>query len=237
MINRKTLESKWNAGEITRERLLEMVLKASKRIDDGLNGRQFLDAIDRRVLEDGIRTIEQFLADMDAEDEEAAPTSPLPRAEASNNNEKGVTMIHDTDPQINAALLAILNGLVDRAVAAYPEEIARIERGADFVRQGAVDLHANGTATVYSGEQRYEVNGHCECGDAQYRAPEGRCKHRWAKALYRRMLAEYIVAYEQFPGRPIEEPTQETMPLFALVCNPEWRLAREQGGLAVSAGH
>ncbi len=81
-----------------------------------------------------------------------------------------------------------LRSLATQATARYPGEQARIERGLLLALNGHVTLHADGTATVQSGsdaEVRYEVNGHCDCPDAA-RAPDGRCKHRWAKALVKR---------------------------------------------------
>lgn len=75
-----------------------------------------------------------------------------------------------------------------RACTRYAGEAARIERGLVLALNGAVTLHADGTASVQSAsdaEVVYRVNGHCDCPDAS-RAPEGRCKHRWAKALVKK---------------------------------------------------
>lgn len=54
----------------------------------------------------------------------------------------------------------------------------------------AVTLLGDGTASVASQTdpaKAYQVNGHCECKDAQYQAPEGWCKHRLATALVTRV--------------------------------------------------
>ena len=44
----------------------------------------------------------------------------------------------------------------------------------------------------------YTVNGHCDCPDVA-RAPEGRCKHRWAKCLVKRATAEVNAQQPQVP--------------------------------------
>jgi hypothetical protein len=85
-----------------------------------------------------------------------------------------------------------------RAIAAYPAEKARIQRGLDIVIHDGVVLEPDGTALVASQGHpgmTYRVNGQCECPDVQ-RAPEGRCKHRYAKALYKAALA----AMKRHPG-------------------------------------
>jgi hypothetical protein len=84
-----------------------------------------------------------------------------------------------------------LRTLATQAITRYPGEQARIERGLLLALNGHVTLREDGTATVQSGsdaEVRYEVNGHCDCADFT-RAPDGRCKHRWAKALVKRATA------------------------------------------------
>ena len=81
-----------------------------------------------------------------------------------------------------------LRQLAQQATARYAGDQARIDRGLVLALNGNVTLHADGTASVQSGtdaEIVYTVNGHCDCPDAQ-RAPEGRCKHRWAKTFVKR---------------------------------------------------
>lgn len=83
----------------------------------------------------------------------------------------------------DAALLAAAK----KARAAYPAESLRIERGLAIALADGVTLLADGTALVQSQsveDTQYRVNGHCTCRDAA-KAPEGRCKHRWGKSLYR----------------------------------------------------
>ena len=81
-----------------------------------------------------------------------------------------------------------LRQLAAQATTRYAGEKARIDRGLVLALNGHVTIHADGTASVQSGtdaEVTYTVNGHCDCPDAS-RAPEGRCKHRWAKCLVKR---------------------------------------------------
>lgn len=67
----------------------------------------------------------------------------------------------------------------------WPDNLDRISRGAEMARDGSVIRNTDGTYSVWSanGVDAYRVNGKCECKDAQYRAPEGRCKHRIAVAI------------------------------------------------------
>jgi hypothetical protein len=52
------------------------------------------------------------------------------------------------------------------------------------------------------------VNGHCSCQDAS-RAPAGRCKHRWAKAL----LVQALTHLAQHSDLSVEElPTPYAFP-------------------------
>lgn len=106
--------------------------------------------------------------------------------------------IHESVSTVNfdAALLAA----AARAKAAYPAERCRIERGVGIVLSHGVDILPTGIALVQSQSQpgvQYTVNGRCGCPDEQ-RAPGGRCKHMWAKALAKR--AHEACAH---PGVPI----------------------------------
>lgn len=83
---------------------------------------------------------------------------------------------------------AAVQAMVLKAIAAYPDEQARIERGAQLALQGHVELLEDGSAKVRSSDLAqtyYCINRTCPCWDFQ-RAPGGRCKHRWAKTLLRR---------------------------------------------------
>jgi len=101
-----------------------------------------------------------------------------------------------------------LRQMADRARTRYAGEAARIDRGLVIALNGGVTLYADGTASVQSSsnaEVVYTVNGHCDCPDAS-RAPEGRCKHRWAKCLVKRAIADppapvtYYATYTAYNG-------------------------------------
>jgi hypothetical protein len=75
-----------------------------------------------------------------------------------------------------------------RALAAYPLERVRIERGFQLALTGKVELLPDGTALVQSQtwpDVRYAVKRTCPCNDAT-RAPGSHCKHVWARALYKK---------------------------------------------------
>lgn len=98
---------------------------------------------------------------------------------------------------------------VDRAKKLYPEERVRIEKGAAIALAGGVQMVEGANEALVSsqsGTRDYQVNGHCECPDGQYNAPHGRCKHRWAKALWCKAVkevgvqAQYYAQYERPDG-------------------------------------
>jgi hypothetical protein len=82
-----------------------------------------------------------------------------------------------------------LRAMADRARTRYAGEAARIDRALVIALNGGVTLKADGVALVSStrdDEVFYIVrDGQCDCPDAT-RAPEGRCKHRWATCLVKR---------------------------------------------------
>jgi hypothetical protein len=51
----------------------------------------------------------------------------------------------------------------------------RMRKALDLVRADAVTLHADGTASVTSGNQTYSLSPECKCADAKHRAEL--CKH------------------------------------------------------------
>src|ERR1043166_6224694 len=75
------------------------------------------------------------------------------------------------------------------AHAKLPESLhGHIERATALVLQGAVWVEEDGSTTQVQssrGQTWYLVNGHCTCPDAMH-AQDGYCKHRLAKAIYRR---------------------------------------------------
>ena len=86
---------------------------------------------------------------------------------------------------LHTPLTSVLELAMHLAVIRYPDETIRIQRGHTIVRQGGVWLSGSGLATVQSQRHPatwYVVNGCCHCPSSRY-APEGRCKHWWAKRL------------------------------------------------------
>lgn len=86
-----------------------------------------------------------------------------------------------------------LRQMADRARTRYAGEAARIDRGLVIALNGGVTLHRDGTASVQScsnAEVVYHVkHGTCDCPDFS-RAPEGRCKHRYAVCLVKKAQAQ-----------------------------------------------
>jgi len=89
------------------------------------------------------------------------------------------------------------------ALARHPKEAARIQRGHSIALHGGVRSYGSGLAEVQSQSHAtiwYVVNGRCYCPDSG-RAPQGRCKHRWAKWLL--VWAQTYLAQQS--GTPIPE--------------------------------
>jgi hypothetical protein len=82
-----------------------------------------------------------------------------------------------------------LRTLAAQAATRYAGEKARIDRGLVLALNGHVSVNADGTADVLSGsgaEVAYHVaHGTCDCPDFT-RAPDGRCKHRYAVCLVKK---------------------------------------------------
>jgi hypothetical protein len=100
-------------------------------------------------------------------------------------------------------LTPALERAVHLAVARYPDEAIRIQRGHAIARQGGVRLSGSGLAEVQSQHHPatwYVVNGRCRCPHSRY-APQGRCKHWWAK----RLLVWAQTAHAQTTARRIPE--------------------------------
>lgn len=92
-------------------------------------------------------------------------------------------------PQTTVQFDTALRQAADRARTRYAGEHRRIGRGLLIALNGGVELHADGTASVRSDsnpEIRYHVaSGVCDCPDCS-RAPDGRCKHRFATCLVKK---------------------------------------------------
>jgi hypothetical protein len=88
------------------------------------------------------------------------------------------------------------------ALAQYPDEAARIQRGYGIAMQGGVRLCGSGFAEVQSQRHPttwYEVHERCHCWDSKY-APDGRCKHWWGKRLL--VWAQTSLAQTAHPHLP-----------------------------------
>src|SRR6266478_598028 len=112
------------------------------------------------------------------------------------------TVLQPESP-VNDSVAQVLDRMRQQALAQYPQEAARITRGYAIAVRGCVHLDGHGLATVQSQRQPttwYTVNSHCACPDAS-RAPAGRCKHRWAKAL----LVQALTHIAQHSDLPVEE--------------------------------
>ena len=80
--------------------------------------------------------------------------------------------------------------IAQKAKEKLPECNGRVEKAVALVLSGDVEVHANGTTTVYSATdptRRYEViEGTCVCRDWE-QAPHHFCKHRIAAGIQRRV--------------------------------------------------
>jgi hypothetical protein len=110
------------------------------------------------------------------------------------------------------SLTSTLERAVHWAVARYPDETIRIQRGHTIVWQGGVRLSGSGLAEVQSQRHPatwYVVNGYCRCPNSRY-APEGRCKHWWAKRLL--VWAQTLLAQTTIMRLPEAPATPYTFP-------------------------
>ena len=104
-------------------------------------------------------------------------------------------------PRTFAAMLTQLTAI---AHAKLPQEQhGRLEMGHAIVVAGGVFPEDDGTHfSVCSQEgeaaHTYLVNSACPCKDAQFGAPQARCKHWFAALLYKRTLEELAA-----PGAPV----------------------------------
>lgn len=88
-----------------------------------------------------------------------------------------------------AAWREMLATLAAKTKAKIPELNGRVEKAVKLALAGDVELHDDGTATVYSSSdptRRYEIRaGTCTCRDYE-QAPEHLCQHRLSAGLVRR---------------------------------------------------
>ena len=86
-----------------------------------------------------------------------------------------------------------LRQLAAKATERYAGEAVRLNKGLTIALNHGVTFLPDGTALVKSqrdAEVVYEVKaGRCDCSDAE-RAPEFRCKHRWAACFSKKATAQ-----------------------------------------------
>ena len=106
------------------------------------------------------------------------------------------------------AFRAMLATLATKTKTKIPELNGRVERALRLALAGDVELHDNGTATVYSSSdptRRYEIiEGTCTCQDWD-RAPQHLCQHRLSAGLVRR-------TYALLPQEPVDPELLEPFP-------------------------
>jgi len=99
------------------------------------------------------------------------------------------------------AFREMLATLAAKTKTKIPELNGRVEKALRLALAGDVELHANGTATVYSSSdptRRYKIiEGTCTCRDFE-QAPQHLCQHRLSAGLVRR-------TYELLPQSPAVE--------------------------------
>lgn len=134
-------------------------------------------------------------------------------AELSWDHVLGAAPLPPVDTPSRRIFREAVEAIAAQATAAYPDCAQRIADAVTLVRAGAVTHQPDGTALVQSqmdATKQYRVNGSCECADATYNAPKGRCKHRFARTIDRRataLAAERMAALDA-PPTPKEVPVQ-----------------------------
>ena len=105
-----------------------------------------------------------------------------------------------------------LAGLAEKTKAKIPTLNGRVEKAVKLALAGDVELHDDGTATVYSSSdptRRYEIReGTCTCRDYE-QAPEHLCQHRLSAGLMRKTQELLPVAKEPDAGA-----SPDTTPLY-----------------------
>jgi hypothetical protein len=106
--------------------------------------------------------------------------------------------------------------VAERAKAALPECIGRIDAAIKIVLAGDVELQPDGTAQVASQANStasyFVVNGTCQCKDYP-KAPQGLCKHRLSIAIHKRATA---LAGETVKGLDAATPQAPQPPVTPL---------------------
>jgi len=134
-------------------------------------------------------------------------TVPQPQAPREHLNELIAELYGDTPASVSAVgsrWQQALGQVEEQLRAKLRVEVLpeRLRKALELVGANAVTLHADGTASVKSGNQTYTLAPECTCGDAKHRTEF--CKHALAVELHRRALA-------LCPG-PAADPTPAAEP-------------------------
>lgn len=92
---------------------------------------------------------------------------------------------------------------------AFPQLGDRLESAIILVRDGAVQLDDGGVPLVESRTEPgtyYRIGPGCTCPDAQFHAPHGRCAHRIAAGLYRKVTEALEATLDWQPEPPVNVP-------------------------------
>jgi hypothetical protein len=107
------------------------------------------------------------------------------------------------------AFREVLATLAARTKTKIPTLNGRVEKAVKLALAGDVELHDDGTATVYSSSdptRRYEIrHGTCTCRDYE-QAPEQLCQHRLSAGLVRRTRELLPAVPVPQPEAPVEMP-------------------------------
>lgn len=98
------------------------------------------------------------------------------------------TLPQSTAPR-NATWISAVQHLAAQAATKLPQALhERLQKATALVLTDGVWLDEDETAMVRGSKPGtwWHVNGHCNCPDAQEKAPNGYCKHRLARGLYLR---------------------------------------------------
>lgn len=101
------------------------------------------------------------------------------------------------DDRFYAPVNPMLAKIVEDAKTAYPGKADgdRIHRAAKLIETGAVQLGADNVITVTSNGTAYRMTKHA-CKDIGHGAVDGRCKHRFAKSIYKALLKKKAAMQE-----------------------------------------
>src|SRR5262245_22036087 len=131
---------------------------------------------------------------------------------ARKRTEKDTTMETTTVTYKDASAAAWEREVYAQAQAlreAFPQLGDRLESAIVLVRDGAVSVNADGIPQVESRSEPgmyYPIDGSCHCPDAQFHAPHGRCAHRIAAGLYRKVTEALEATLDWQPEPPVNVP-------------------------------